>query len=68
MKIACLFGLTLLLCATAGNLLRALGVIPGIWGIGFGNGNRKAGPTNTLYYAAGGHDYLTGVFGAITAN
>ncbi len=42
--------------------------IPGIWGIGFGNGNRKAGPTNTLYYAAGGDDYLTGVFGAITAN
>ena len=43
-------------------------VIPGIWGIGFGNGNRKAGATNALYYAAGGNDYLTGVFGVITAN
>ncbi len=43
-------------------------VIPGIWGISFGNGNRKSGPVNTLYYAAGGDDYLTGVFGQITAN
>ena len=42
--------------------------IPGIWGISFGNGNRKSGPTNFLYYSAGGNQYLTGVFGAITAN
>ncbi len=42
-------------------------VIPGLWGISFGNGNPKSGPTNTLYYAAGGR-YTTGVFGAITAN
>jgi len=41
--------------------------IPGLWGIEFGDGNPKSGPTNTLYYAAGG-DYTTGVFGAITAN
>ncbi len=41
--------------------------IPGLWGISFGNGNAKSGPTNTLYYAAGGR-YTTGVFGAITAN
>ena len=43
-------------------------VLPGLWGISFGNGNRKSGPTNFLYYAAGGGQYLTGVFGAITAN
>jgi uncharacterized protein (TIGR03118 family) len=41
--------------------------IPGLWGISFGNGNPKSGPTNTLYYAAGGR-YTTGEFGAITAN
>lgn len=41
--------------------------IPGLWGIEFGDGNPKSGPTTTLYYAAGG-DYTTGVFGAITAN
>lgn len=41
--------------------------IPGLWGIAFGNGNPESGPTNTLYYAAGGN-YTTGVFGAITAN
>lgn len=43
-------------------------VIPGLWGISFGNGNPKAGPVTTLYYAAGGNAYTTGVFGAITAN
>jgi uncharacterized protein (TIGR03118 family) len=42
-------------------------VIQGLWGIGFGNGNPYSGPTNTLYYAAGGNFYTTGVFGAITA-
>lgn len=43
-------------------------VIPGIWGISFGNGSKKGGPANVLYYAAGGDDELTGVFGEITAN
>jgi uncharacterized protein (TIGR03118 family) len=42
-------------------------VLPGLWGIGFGNGNAASGPTNTLYYAAGGN-YTTGEFGAIAAN
>jgi len=42
-------------------------VLPGLWGIEFGNGNAESGPTTTLYYTAGGN-YLTGVFGAITAN
>lgn len=41
--------------------------IPGLWGISFGDGNPKSGPTNTLYYTGGGN-YTTGVFGAITAN
>ena len=41
--------------------------IPGLWGISFGDGNAKSGPTNTLYYNGGGN-YTTGVFGAITAN
>ncbi len=43
-------------------------VIPGIWGISFGNGSKKGGPTNVLYYATGGEDELIGVFGQITAN
>lgn len=43
-------------------------VIPGIWAIGFGDGNAESGPTNTLYYTAGGNFYTTGVFGGITAN
>jgi uncharacterized protein (TIGR03118 family) len=43
-------------------------VIPGLWGIEFGNGNHESGPVNTLYYSAGGNAYTTGVFGAITAN
>lgn len=47
-----------------GNII----TLPGLWGISFGNGNVKSGPTNTLYYAAGGVDEKTGVFGAITAN
>jgi len=42
--------------------------LPGLWGIEFGDGNPKSGPVNTLYYVAGGSTYLTGVFGAITAN
>ena len=43
-------------------------VIPGLWGISFGNGNKDSGPTNTLYYSAGDEVQKTGVFGAITAN
>ncbi len=42
--------------------------IPGLWGIEFGNGSTESGPTTTLYYAAGGANLTTGVFGAITAN
>jgi uncharacterized protein (TIGR03118 family) len=42
--------------------------LPGLWGISFGNGSKESGPVNTLYYTAGGVDYQTGVFGAITAN
>jgi uncharacterized protein (TIGR03118 family) len=56
--------------AFAGYLQDSTGaniVIPGLWAISFGNGNVKSGPTNTLYYTAGGN-YTTGVFGAITAN
>jgi len=43
-------------------------VIPGLWGLEFGNGNVESGPTNVLYFNAGGVDQITGVFGAITAN
>jgi hypothetical protein len=42
-------------------------VLPGLWGIEFGNGNPESGPTNTLYYTARGN-YLAGVFGAIAAD
>ena len=42
-------------------------MIPGLWGIEFGNGNAESGPTTTLYFNGGG-DYSTGVFGAIAAN
>jgi len=42
-------------------------VIDGLWGIGFGNG-ATAGPTNTLYFAAGPNDENDGLFGSITAN
>jgi uncharacterized protein (TIGR03118 family) len=42
--------------------------IPGLWGIEFGNGNTESGPTNVLYFNAGGANQTTGVFGAITAN
>jgi uncharacterized protein (TIGR03118 family) len=41
--------------------------IDGLWGIGFGNG-ATAGPTNTLYFAAGPNDEADGLFGSITAN
>ncbi|HLY19544.1 MAG TPA: TIGR03118 family protein [Bryobacteraceae bacterium] len=41
--------------------------IPGLWGIVFGNGNVESGPTNVLYFNAGGANQTTGMFGAITA-
>jgi uncharacterized protein (TIGR03118 family) len=40
--------------------------IDGLWGIGFGNGG-GAGPTNTLYFAAGPDDEQHGLFGSIKA-
>jgi uncharacterized protein (TIGR03118 family) len=39
--------------------------IDGLWGIGFGNG-ANAGPTNTLFFAAGPDDETHGLFGSIT--
>ena len=41
-------------------------VIDGLWGIGFGNGG-SAGPTNTLFFAAGPADESHGLFGKIEA-
>jgi uncharacterized protein (TIGR03118 family) len=41
-------------------------VIPGLWAIAFGNG-AAAGPTSSLYYAAGPNDEAGGEFGVITA-
>jgi uncharacterized protein (TIGR03118 family) len=41
--------------------------IDGLWGIGFGN-NGAAGPSTTLYFAAGPNDEQNGLFGSITAN
>jgi len=40
--------------------------IDGLWGIGFGNGV-NAGPTTTLFFAAGPEDETHGLFGSITA-
>ena len=37
----------------------------GLWGIAFGNGN-KAGPTGTLFFAAGIFDEAHGLFGSLT--
>jgi uncharacterized protein (TIGR03118 family) len=42
--------------------------IPGLWGLEFGNGSTESGPTTVLYFAAGGANLTTGVFGAIAAN
>jgi uncharacterized protein (TIGR03118 family) len=42
--------------------------IPGLWGLVFGNGNVESGPTNVLYFNAGGANQTTGAFGSITAN
>jgi uncharacterized protein (TIGR03118 family) len=38
--------------------------VDGLWGIGFGNGN-KSGPTGTLYFAAGPNHESDGLFGSI---
>jgi uncharacterized protein (TIGR03118 family) len=40
--------------------------IEGLWGIGFGNG-AAAGPTTTLYFAAGPADETHGLYGSVTA-
>jgi uncharacterized protein (TIGR03118 family) len=42
-------------------------VIDGLWGIGFGNG-AAAGPTTTLYFAAGPDDEEHGLYGSVTFN
>ncbi len=42
--------------------------IPGLWGLEFGDGASQSGPTNVLYFNAGGVTQTTGVFGAITAD
>jgi len=39
--------------------------IEGLWGIGFGNG-KQAGPTDTLFFAAGTNDEANGLFGSLT--
>ncbi len=41
-------------------------VIPGLWGIAFGNGLRSQ-PTNTLFFAAGPDDEANGLYGRIDA-
>jgi len=41
-------------------------LLPGLWGIEFGNG-ANAGPDNTLYFAAGIDDEQHGLVGSITA-
>jgi uncharacterized protein (TIGR03118 family) len=42
--------------------------IPGLWGLGFGDGAPPSGPTNVLYFNAGGVQQTAGVFGAIAPN
>jgi hypothetical protein len=42
-------------------------VIDGLWGIGFGNGG-GAGPTTTLFFAAGPEEETHGLFGRIDAS
>jgi uncharacterized protein (TIGR03118 family) len=41
--------------------------VDGLWGIAFGNGV-GAGPTTTLFFAAGPDDETHGLFGSITLN
>ena len=47
---------------TDGNPL----VIPGLWGLTFGNGG-SGGSLNTLYFTAGPNGEADGLFGALTA-
>jgi uncharacterized protein (TIGR03118 family) len=42
--------------------------IPGLWGLRFGDGTPQSGPTDVLYFNAGGIQQTAGVFGAIAAN
>ena len=42
--------------------------VPGLWGLEFGDGATESGPTEVLYFNAGGINQTTGVFGAISAN
>ncbi|HZC76374.1 MAG TPA: TIGR03118 family protein, partial [Ktedonobacterales bacterium] len=54
--------------AFLGALQRAKGeavVIPGLWGLAFGNGS-AAGPTTTLFFAAGIDHEAHGLFGSLT--
>ncbi len=56
--------------AMLGTLKKADGtnlVIPGLWGMQFGNGLLNQ-PTNTLFFAAGPNDEADGVYGGVTAN
>jgi uncharacterized protein (TIGR03118 family) len=53
-----------------GQLRKGDGTIivqPGLWAIAFGNG-AAAGPTTSLYFAAGPNDENNGAYGVITAN
>ena len=52
---------------TAADEGQEAGRIDGLWGIGFGNG-ASAGPTTTLYFAAGPDDESHGLYGTITAD
>ena len=40
--------------------------IPGLWGLAFGNGG-QAGPTNTMFFAAGPDNETHGLFGSLVA-
>jgi hypothetical protein len=40
--------------------------VQGLWGIAFGNG-AAAGARNTLFFTAGIHDELDGLFGTLTS-
>jgi uncharacterized protein (TIGR03118 family) len=42
--------------------------VPGLWGLGFGDGTADSGPTDVLYFNAGGMQQTAGVFGEIAAN
>jgi len=50
------------LMGTDGKVL----VVPGLWGLQFGNG-LSSQPTNVLYFGAGPNDENDGVYGSITA-